>query len=281
MQPNTIRTSEARDNWKPLRKVESVPADKYRIGTVGKAWGPSEKLQWYNQTSKKRSYLSEVVEKVRTADSSVFNVVQYGALSSSPDDFPLLAAVSRQWVEGRPSVLVTGGVHGYETSGVQGAILFLLTRASDYVSSFNVVVIPCVSPWGYERVERWNEKCLDPNRSFGPDPKTHTEESAAVKAFLASLGKNVQWLSHVDCHETTDTDETEYMPARAALAGALYKRCDIPDGFYLVGDNVRPTAAFHKAIIDRVRTVTHLAPGDRNGTIIEEVRMDRFVSWWR
>jgi len=41
---------------------------------------------------------------------------------------------------------------------------------------------------------------------------------------------------HVDCHETTDTDETEYMPARAALNGALYKRCDIPDGFYLVGN---------------------------------------------
>ena len=90
-----------------------------------------------------------------------------------------------------------------------------------------------------------------------------------MKAFFASLG-NVQWLSHVDCHETTDTDETEYMPARAALTGALYKRCDIPDGFYLVGDNVRSTPAFHKAIIDCVKVVTHLAPGDRNGTIIEE-----------
>ena len=141
-----------------------MPADKYRIGVVGKPWAASEKLQWYNQTSKKRSYLSEVVSKVRTADASVFNVVQYGSLSSSPSEFPLLAAVSKQWVEGRPSVLVTGGVHGYETSGVQGAILFLLTRAREYVGSFNIVVIPCVSPWGYERVERWNEKCQDPNR---------------------------------------------------------------------------------------------------------------------
>ena len=131
------------------------------------------------------------------------------------------------------------------------------------------MVIPCVSPWGYERVERWNSSCLDPNRSFGPSPSTHTEESAAIKSFLATL--NVRsWHVHVDCHETTDTDETEYMPARAALNGALYKRCHIPDGFYLVGNSLDPTPEFHKFMIDYVRKVTHIAPPAEDGTLIEE-----------
>ena len=152
---------------------------------------------------------------------------------------------------------------------VQGAILFLQTSAKNYVSKFNVVVIPCVSPWGYERIERWNCSCLDPNRSFGPDPSTHSEESAAIKAFFQTLNvKN--WLVHVDCHETTDTDETEYMPARAALNGALYKRCTIPDGFYLVGNSIDPTPEFHAFMIRYVREVTHIAPPDSDGTIIEE-----------
>ena len=40
-------------------------------------------------------------------------------------------------------------VHGYETSGVQGAVLFLTSRAAEYTSKYNIVVCPCVSPWGY------------------------------------------------------------------------------------------------------------------------------------
>ena len=110
----------------------------------------------------------------------------------------------------------------YETSGVQGAILFAETEAARFEAAFNVAVLPCVSPWGYERIERWNPRCLDPNRSFArARPETHTEESAAVLALLAALeeahggGKGpAMWRAHVDCHETTNTDATEFMPAR-------------------------------------------------------------------
>jgi predicted deacylase len=167
-----------------------------------------------------RSYVKEVVEKLEsTVDTNLFEVKQYGTLTGG---FPLMCALSKNWDDKKPNVLVTGGVHGYETSGVQGVLLFLSTAAPQYAESFNLAVCPCVSPWGYERVERWNQFSVDPNRSFGPDPKTHTEESSAVKALLASLeGGEAKWMCHVDCHETTDTDETEYMPARAALAGSV------------------------------------------------------------
>jgi hypothetical protein len=47
---------------------------------------------------------------------------------------------------------VTGGVHGYETSGVEGALLFLETKAEAYSKDFNILVAPCISPWGYERI---------------------------------------------------------------------------------------------------------------------------------
>ena len=49
-----------------------------------------------------------------------------------------------------------GGVHGHETSGVQGALLFLETEAARLSAQINVVVAPCVSPWGYEHIQRWN-----------------------------------------------------------------------------------------------------------------------------
>mgnify|MGYP000741713275 CR=1 FL=1 len=33
----------------------------------------------------------------------------------------------------------------------------------------NLLVAPCVSPWAYERIQRWNFDALDPNRSFRAD----------------------------------------------------------------------------------------------------------------
>jgi succinylglutamate desuccinylase len=51
------------------------------------------------------------------------------------DRYPLFAIKSLEWVDGRKTVLVTGGVHGYETSGVQGALQFVSTKAEQYVSN--------------------------------------------------------------------------------------------------------------------------------------------------
>ena len=44
----------------------------------------------------------------------------------------------------------------------------------------------------------------------------------------------------------------------------------IPDGFYLVADSTNPQTEWHKAIIDAVARVTHIAPADANGNIIDE-----------
>lgn len=192
---------------------------------------------------------------------------QYGALSVDAARYPLVAVTSHDWDPNLPSVLVTGGVHGYETSGVQGACRFLATSAAAYAGRVNLCVIPCVSPWGYEHVERWNPQCKDPNRSFKEDAKT--EESSALMAFLTKIHGG-PWAAHVDLHETTDTDETEFMPARAAEKGETHKICAIPDGFYLVGDAEAPAADFQAAILESVARVTHVAPADADGMIIDE-----------
>ena len=76
---------------------------------------------------------------------------------------------------------------------------------------------------------------------------------------------------HMDLHETTDTDETEFRPAKAARDGLkLEDEGGIPDGFYLIGDIDNPQAEWHKAMIDAVRKVTHIAPPDPAGKIIGE-----------
>mmetsp|Transcript_28812 Transcript_28812/g.53218 ORF Transcript_28812/g.53218 Transcript_28812/m.53218 type:complete len:154 (-) Transcript_28812:157-618(-) len=86
--------------------------------------------------------------------------------------------------------------------------------------------------------------------------------------YLESL--NVEkWACHLDLHETTDTDATEFMPAKHAEAGLIYEAEVIPDGFYLVGDTENGQLDFQEAVITNVRKVTHIAPPDDEGNIID------------
>ena len=233
----------------------------YPIGTPGVAWGAAERAQWLAQQHKLRSYADEVVARIERL-AARFDVLEYGQLDYPPDRYRQLAVRSRETPENRPWVLITGGVHGYETSGVAGALQFLEQHAADY--SINLLAVPCVSPWAYERIHRWNANAVDPNRSFKEG--SAAGESAALLRLIAPLRGRV--LLHVDLHETTDTDETEFRPALAARDGKPSEPGIIPDGFYLVDDAENPQPEFQSAIIDAVSKVTHIAPADDKNQII-------------
>jgi hypothetical protein len=236
----------------------------YPIGIAGQPWGAAEKAAWRARQARQRSYADDVVAVV-DGFRERFDVIQYGELDYGDDGrFPLFAVRNRAWREGLPSMLVNGGVHGYETSGVHGALDFIDRHLADYAGRANVLVVPCVSPWGYERIQRWNADALDPNRNFRAN--SPARESAALMRLVEPL--RGRFAMHIDLHETTDTDESEFRPALAARDGKPFEPGTIPDGFYLVDDTENPQPAFQQAIIDAVARVTHIAPADPDGTII-------------
>lgn len=235
----------------------------YPIGTPGQAWGDTERAQWRARQVRQRSYADDVLPRIAQLRAR-FDVLSYGEVAYADERFPLFAIRSRGWNSALPSVLVTGGVHGYETSGVLGALRFVEAHAEGYAGRVNLLVVPCVSPWAYERVQRWNFDALDPNRSFRPN--SPAQESAALLRLIEPL--RGQFTAHIDLHETTDTDESEYRPAVAARDGQPFTPGTIPDGFYLVDDSANPQPAFQQAIILAVERVTHIAPADAQGGII-------------
>ncbi|HVI26954.1 MAG TPA: M14 family metallocarboxypeptidase [Xanthomonadaceae bacterium] len=235
----------------------------FPIGTPGQPWGAAEKAAWRARQQRRRSYADDVLAAI-DALRARFDVVEYGLLDYGEDRYPLLALRSRGWDDALPAVLVTGGVHGYETSGVHGALRFLDRHAADYAGRANLLVAPCVSPWAYVRIHRWNPDAVDPNRSFRAD--SPAAESAALMRLVAPL--RGRFLVHIDLHETTDSDESEFRPALAARDGRPFEPGTIPDGFYLVGDSADPQPAFQQAIIAAVAQVTHIAPADAAGEII-------------
>ncbi|MBP8080558.1 MAG: M14 family metallocarboxypeptidase [Arenimonas sp.] len=235
----------------------------YPIGTPGVPWGAAERAVWLSRQRKQRSYADDVlgaVERMRAR----FDVVDYGRIEYGSEAYPLVAMRSLGWRDDLPVVLVTGGVHGYETSGVHGALQFLDQRADAWAGRANLLVAPCVSPWAYERVHRWNADAIDPNRSFRAD--SPVAESAALMRLLAPLHDRV--LVHIDLHETTDTDESEFRPALAARDGKPSEPDIVPDGFYLCGDSENPQLEFQQAVNAAVAKVTHIAPADAKGEII-------------
>jgi hypothetical protein len=235
----------------------------YRIGTAGTPWGAAERAAWRAERVKQRSYddVLGVVDRLRGRH----EVITYGQLDCGADGtFPLVAIRARGWDERLPVMLVTGGVHGYETSGVHGALRFVEEHGEAYAGRASVLVTPCVSPWAYERIQRWNADAVDPNRSFRA--QSPAPESAALMRLVAPLAARVAM--HIDLHETTDTDESEFRPALAARDGKPFEPGTIPDGFYLVDDAERPQPAFQAAILAAVSEVTHVAAADPDGTLI-------------
>ncbi len=235
----------------------------FPIGTPGLPWGEAEVAIWLSRQTVKRSYEADVLRVIDTLRSR-YDVVQYGHLDHDPGKYPLCAIKSRGWRDSLPCALVTGGVHGYETSGVHGALRFVDKHAASYEGQVNLVIAPCVSPWAYEVIHRWNMQAVDPNRSFREN--SPAQESAALMGLIAPFRDRV--LVHIDLHETTDTDESEFRPALAARDGTVHEPGEIPDGFYLVDDSEHPQPEFQQAVLAAVAKVTHIAPADREGKII-------------
>lgn len=242
----------------------SMPATRpYPIGRPGVPWGPADVEAWRARQVRHRSYAEDVLARV-DAVAQRFDVARYGELNYGGGHFPLVAVRSRNWQADRPCILVTGGVHGYETSGVLGALRFIERHAERYAGRVNLLMAPCVSPWAYERIQRWNHDAQDPNRCFRAD--SPAGECAALMGLIAP--HHGRFLVHVDLHETTDSDESEFRPALAARDGKEFEPGTVPDGFYLVDDAGNPQPGFQRYILEQVEKVTHIAPADAKGDII-------------
>lgn len=235
----------------------------YPIGTPGQPWTESELQQWRKCQTRFRSYQNDVLNTLENIK-SVYDVIQYGELSYDGDIYPLMAVKSKSWDETLPIILITGGVHGYETSGVMSALEYLSGDETGYEGKANLLVVPCVSPWAYERISRWNYNAVDPNRQFFSEGKA--EESSTLMSLISPYSG--RFVLHVDLHETTNTDESEFSPALAARDGLKYDPEEIPDGFYLVSDSQNSRLDFQQAIIDAVSEVTHIAPADVEGNML-------------
>lgn len=255
----------------------------YPVGTPGTPWGEAEKQLWLERQRIQRSYRDEVVTPLLAlfassgsaalqaqAECFTYGELDYRHLGFG--QYPLYAVRTRNWRPARPFFLVTGGVHGYEVSGVHGGLRFVADEFVRYTEWANLLFLVCVSPWSYETTNRWNPRAVDPNRSFLSVPTA--PEAQFVIELLKLMGAP---LLHIDLHETTDTDASEFRPAKAARDALPLETLGIPDGFYLAADQNRLEPQFQACIVDAVSQVTHIAPPDAHGQLLGKPLVQRGV----
>lgn len=249
-------------------------------------------IAWGLSQQRVRSYEDKVVSRIQSLPRH-FQVEQYGEVNYASYNYPLYSVKIGDWQDtSKPTVLISGGVHGYEEAGVESALYFLENVAETYADKYNIIVYPCISPAAYEIDSRWNFKKQDPNRGFKEN--SNVEECRLFVESLKDMDR--QFLMSIDLHETLWND-IEIMKEQARDQGKTDTSAweDIPTEFFLYEDCPEKTARLGPAIIEAVEKVTPVCKkatisGDRNeGGIIypenmaagseytEPVMMDSFM----
>lgn len=223
-----------------------------------KPWGPEEKQAWRDRQRIQRSYNDEAIwrwwEPQNAANPCGHQ--SYGEISYNTKPYSLFVVKSSDLRNGKPNILITGGVHGYEVGGVKAALRFVERDIPQLSKDFNFVVFPCISPWAYEMNTRFNPAMLDPNRHFSRDGQQAEE---CVHFMNAVEGLGARFRLAIDLHETTTLD-TQMFREKAQRDGDVnYQDEPMPNGFYAVMHPQDKGSRLGSRVIEAVRKVTPIA----------------------
>ncbi|MEO6847135.1 MAG: M14 family metallocarboxypeptidase [Chthoniobacterales bacterium] len=104
-------------------------------------------------------------------------------------DYPLYILESRHPDKSRPNMMLSAGIHGDEPAPPV-AILEWVTRNPKTVQKLNVVIFPCLNPWGIVNNNRMDAEGRDLNRTYHDDKVLQTlahRKALANRRFAAAL----------------------------------------------------------------------------------------------
>ena len=195
-------------------------------------------------------------------------------------------------------ILVTAGVHGNEKGAVYSLINFIRLLNSNNPSVVNTIlnnydidIIPCVNPWGFNTESRKNPSGVDLNRNFhyGWDGSTNTEKGSAPlseseSAAVAQVITENQYDYIVDWHEASLSNGTYVATENVNFAKVFFDmiRAQFESIKLRFGSN--PVQAQGQGVAER-NTLPSLAnemlatSGINNGTIFEQAWGGSAAKW--
>jgi Succinylglutamate desuccinylase / Aspartoacylase family len=149
--------------------------------------------------------------------------------------WPIFCVRSERWEAGRPTVLISGGLHGDEPAGVHAALAFLADAHHEFDDVFQFVVFPCVNPSGFDADTLQTASGANLNRLFGIN--SAQPEVRAIEDWLRDQAR--RFVMTFDLHEVS-----------ADYVGEGFVQKDNPRGAYLYETIIDHSKPVGRSMID-------------------------------
>jgi hypothetical protein len=106
-----------------------------------------------------------VTRRVEALNGDSIKRRELGRVLGEEGEYPIYG-VSAGHAEDLPCMLIIGGTHGDEPSGVESALTFLEREAGNWIATMRFEVIPCLNPFCHVHDTRVNPTGVDLNWSF-------------------------------------------------------------------------------------------------------------------
>jgi protein MpaA len=199
---------------------------------------------------------SEILEKIKSSSAGLGEWLCVGEISG-PIFSHYIEKIILNAGNGK-RVLISAGMHGDEPAGVETIYSFLHQKEYlKYSEEWEVTLVPCINPFGYEANTRTNYEGVDLNRKFNtPDPPK--EVILAKKLFDTHFDLTIE------LHEDVDSRGYYLFHSSAVASSPLSVR--------EILKSVQPIMPINlDSEIDGIPA---------NGGVIERVGIDEEMDWW-
>lgn len=162
----------------------------------------------------------EQIVEARLSPMKGVRIEQIATVRHGTASWPILCVRSTRWEASRPTVLISGGVHGDEEAGVHAALAFLAEGQREFDGVLQFVVLPCVNPSGFDAETLETASGANLNRLFGIN--SAQPEIRAVEDWLRAQAQ--QFVMTFDLHEVCPDYVGEgFVPKDNPRAAYLYE----------------------------------------------------------
>ena len=207
-------------------------------------------------TQKKRSY-TELINRLSKTLNNTVQIFTLDHIKYSNNKYPFQKIILG--VHNPRRVLISAGIHGDEPAGIETICSFLEnSRYKAHLDQWEITILPCINPYGFENDTRENHENKDLNRLF-KDHNPPLEVQLAKSIFKPSYFDIT-----IELHE--DCDSHGYY---------LFQKSNKPNGFEI---GVKIIKALKGIIsINSDETIENM-PAE-NG-VIHRIKDINQMEWW-
>lgn len=151
------------------------------------SWTSQQTEEWFGQQPVIRDLrgvknrIKNAVDSSKTLSSEVYQTDGYGN--------PFLIVTNSEEGNTKPSLLLTGGVHGCDESSVTACLQVIEDMANGAYSDLDITVMPVVNPLSYVIGHRWGFNATDMDQQF--NQSVASQEARAFFEYVLSRSKKI------------------------------------------------------------------------------------------